>query len=298
MRSTGSNAPMRVLLVAAGALAALLPASAARAESCADYLTFVTPVASFDGTSGSANAEDPVPTNARPFAYLDHWCGGAPLDPELTLRRIEDDAMIDGAVATDDHAEWTFYELAPAAPLDALTEYELCFRDGDQGTGCVTFRTSGEAMSTQLEPPTLTVVESTPRGSASADTVVEVTWTPFPGAVWVEARRGTQPPRLLTYDASATSSVVETVSAETSDEEQLCLVAVARAADGQRLESAPECVAIGSGCAVGASGRGAAEAAWLVASLGLVAWARRRRADDPRVARAQGDGTRRAESAS
>lgn len=294
MTSLRSIVQLQGLAGGAALLALLAVPSTARAESCADTLTFVTPWATFEDGSLTVGSPVALPVDVRPLVHLWYECTSEPETVELALRRVDDGAAVEGTIATEEGAEWSFYELAPAAPLEPLTAYELCFREDDASPVCVTFDTSDASSAPPPEPPSLTILDSSTHGSQSADLDVEVTWTPFTGAVWVEARNATQRPTVVAHDASAASTATAIVTAGTTDEE-LCVVAVARAADGTRVESEPSCIAVGGGCSLGVVGRGAtADAAWLVAALGLAACERRRRASALVTRGAGSAGTRRA----
>lgn len=271
--------------LALGVLAGLgglaLPAAEARADSCADFVTIIIPAVAVDPGSEDLTASSLAPTDIEPVALLDHACTTAPSEVDFTLRRVTDDVAIAAERQERGGADWTEYSLALEAPLEPATQHELCF-DADVlfERQCVLFTTT-EGVAAPPSAPSLTVhgVETISGDSADfAEVDAEASWSAFPGAVWIEARGSSMGPQVLADDASTEESARGIAFVGVGDEDQLCVVAVAVGASGERVESEPSCSEVG-GCSVGgAPGRAGSQGLALgLAVLGAGALVRRRR---------------------
>lgn len=278
-------------VLAAGAAAWVATAApVAHAESCfPPPPTFVVP-STTDAIDGDAvaQARSAVPPDVRPRAIL-RSASCAPLDPDATLLVTQPggEGVISGETVRTSLGDSMILELDLPTALAPSSSYELCV-DGADGRYCVAFQTlDGPAEPPQ--PPTLELgdAEAVEDGeylvvSASAET----SWTPFVGVTWMEVRSppAQRLPTMLSFDATARTDDRAIVSGAARAGEDVCFVAVARAANGDTAESAPSCVEAmpppDTGCSVATAPRsssGGGALALAVALGGAIARRARRR---------------------
>lgn len=273
-------------LVVAAFACALAPRTA-HATSCGPVeVDFIVPsVAGYlDGAEDEAVAiaRGPVPVDVRPRVAL-HADSCEGIDPAARLTILDaGGAEVAGEAVKIHAAGGPVLELVLAAPLEPDVEHQLCVHT----YGCMSFRTA-EAIADPPPTPTLSLAEPsfTDDGDwVATDVVGTVTWEPFVGAVWLEARddRPILGSAVVERDAQSRGEGSAALSRNFRVGDEACVVAVARAANGATAESAPSCFTVQEpegGCSIGAvprRGPGAGLALG-VAALGAAVLRRRRR---------------------